>query len=158
MADEQVRRAQQWVNQTYGAVPGYVAAPENGRTGWPTMYSLTRALQHEAGLSAEQLSDTFGPTTLARVTSTFGEIGEASPQNVITLVQCGLYCKGYDGDGLSGLYGSGTGGSVESMRSNMGFMDGKTTLSPKEFKALLTMDAYVVVETARRRCGPYNNG
>jgi peptidoglycan hydrolase-like protein with peptidoglycan-binding domain len=146
LVDQWVLNAQRWINRTYGSVPGYVRSPEDGRTGWSTMYSLTRALQHELGLNADQLSDTFGPTTLSLVISKYGEIDEKSPQNIITIVQCGLYCKGYDGDGLSGAYTSGTGKSVLSMRSNMGFTDGKTTLSPKEFKALLTMDAYVVVE------------
>lgn len=31
----------------------------------------------------------------------------------------------------------------------MGFGDNKSTISPKEFKALLTMDAYVVVSGGR---------
>ena len=146
MVDQWVLNAQQWVNSQYGAVPGYVPAPENGKTGWPTMYSLTRALQHELGLSASQMSDSFGPTTLALVTSQLGNIGPASPQNIVTIVQCGLYCKGYDGSDLSQVYDGQTATSVGQMRQNMGFADGVNSLAPKEFKALLTMDAYVVVE------------
>lgn len=144
--DEWVLEAQRWVNRTYGPMPGFVRAPEDGRTGWPTMFALTRALQIELGLSGSQLSDTFGPTTMSMLTSRFGDIEPGDPANVVRLVQCGLYCKGYWGESLSGLYGVTTGDSVQQMRANMGFTDGRRTLAPKEFKALLTMDAYVVVE------------
>ncbi|TCO62899.1 putative peptidoglycan binding protein [Actinocrispum wychmicini] len=141
-----VWHAQQWVNTVYGAVPGFVPAPEDGHTGWPTMFALTRALQIELGLSGSQLSDTFGPTTMSLLTSKFGDIGPGKPEKVIRILQCGLYCKGYWGDQLSAIYGDATGDSVAEMRRNMGFTDSRRTLSPKEFKALLTMDAYVVVE------------
>lgn len=56
--DERVLEAQRWVNATYRTVAGYTPAPENGQTGWPTMYALTRALQHELGLTT--LSGTYG--------------------------------------------------------------------------------------------------
>lgn len=144
--DEWVFNAQQWVNSTYGSHPGFVPAPETGRTGWSTMFALTRALQIELGLSGSQLSDSFGPTTLSLLTSQFGDIDMDAPPNVVRIVQSALYCKGYPGEQISGTYGPGTGFSVMTMRNNMGFSDDRTTLAPKEFKALLTMDAYVVVE------------
>lgn len=144
--DEWVLEAQRWVNRTYGGYAGFVRAPETGRTGWSTMFALTRALQIELGLSGSQLSDTFGPTTLSLLTSRFGDIGPGKPANVVRIVQCGLYCKGYWGEELLGEYGVVTGDSVQQLRENMGFTDGRRTLAPKEFKALLTMDAYVVVE------------
>lgn len=144
--DQWVLNAQQWVNRTYGGRPGFQPAPENGRTGWATMFALTRALQLELGLSGSQLSDNFGPTTLSLLTNNIGNVGPGAPRNIILIVQCGLYCKGYHGDGLSGEYAGVTENSVLSMRRNMGFTDDRSTLSPKEFKALLTMDAYVVIE------------
>ena len=61
MADEAVRAVQKWLNKTYGSVPGFVAAPENGQTGWPTIYSLRMGLQHEIGISA--IGEGFGETT-----------------------------------------------------------------------------------------------
>ncbi len=61
MADEAVRAVQKWLNKTYGSVPGFVAAPENGQTGWPTIYSLRMGLQHEIGISA--IGEGFGDTT-----------------------------------------------------------------------------------------------
>jgi hypothetical protein len=49
--DEWVLAAQRWVNQTYSGTPGFVPVEETGRTGWPTMFALTRALQIELGLN-----------------------------------------------------------------------------------------------------------
>jgi peptidoglycan hydrolase-like protein with peptidoglycan-binding domain len=144
--DEWVLHAQQWVNSVYGSVSGFVPTPETGRTGWSTMFALTRALQIELGLHGDQLSDTFGPTTMSLLTSRFGDIGPGKPTNVVRIVQCAQYCKGYWGDQMSGVYSDATASSVLEMRRDMGFIDGRNTLSPKEFKALLTMDAYVVVE------------
>ncbi|WP_405389907.1 hypothetical protein OG596_19665 [Streptomyces sp. NBC_01102] len=43
MAGDKVLEAQKWVNSTYGAVSGYVRCPENGQTGWSTMYALVIA-------------------------------------------------------------------------------------------------------------------
>jgi peptidoglycan hydrolase-like protein with peptidoglycan-binding domain len=147
LVDEWVLHAQQWVNAVYTSRDEkFVAAPENGRTGWSTMFALTRALQIELGLRGDQLSDSFGPTTMDRLVNQFGDIDPGTPVNVVRIVQCGLYCKGYWGDQLSGDYSPTTGDSVLEMRRNMGFTDERRTLSPKEFKALLTMDAYVVVE------------
>jgi len=39
MADEMVLTVQKWLNKTYSGTAGYEHAPENGRTGWPTIYS-----------------------------------------------------------------------------------------------------------------------
>jgi peptidoglycan hydrolase-like protein with peptidoglycan-binding domain len=146
LVDDKVLAAQRWVNATYGAKPGFVKAPEDGRTGSPTMSALTMALQIELGLSGAQLSPTFGPTTLSLLTSKFGNIGAGKPANVIKIVQSGQYCKGYDGANITGTYGTATKAAVLAMRKNMGFTDTRDTVAPKEFKALLSMDAYVIVE------------
>ena len=63
--DELVQRAQRFINTQYsnGATLGIAALDADGRTGWPVMYALTRALQYEMGISP--LSNWFGPTTLA---------------------------------------------------------------------------------------------
>lgn len=63
--DVKVLQAQKWVNSTYAAVSGYQKCPETGMTGWSTMYSLTRALQHELGIAT--LSDSFGGSSQMRV-------------------------------------------------------------------------------------------
>ncbi|RLK61783.1 glycoside hydrolase domain-containing protein [Actinokineospora cianjurensis] len=142
MADIKVLEAQQWVNATYGAVPGYVRCPEDGRTAWSTMFSLTRALQHELGITA--LSDSFGPTTLSLLTQR-GNVGPGySKPNIVRIVQHALFCKGYWGGTVNGVYGQQTLTAVTQLKSDMG-LGGDGTVPPKVFKALLTMDAYVLL-------------
>ncbi|WP_158850146.1 glycoside hydrolase domain-containing protein [Saccharothrix deserti] len=143
MVDQKVLEAQQWVNATYGAVPGYTRCAEDGRTGWPTMHSLTRALQHELGITT--LSDSFGPTTLAKLTER-GPVGPGfADPNIVRIVQHALFCKGYwAGETTSGTYGATTQNAVVRMKADCG-VTAAGVLQPKWFKALLTMDAYILV-------------
>ena len=108
------------------------------------MYALTRALQLELGITAT--SDTFGPTTLSTLASKYGLVSSTAPANIIKIIQSGLYCKGYYGEDISGVWGAVTTNSIAQLRTNMGFTEVSNLVSPKVFKALLTMDAYVVVE------------
>ncbi|MCI1820634.1 hypothetical protein AB6889_16985 [Carnobacterium maltaromaticum] len=61
MVDQMVLSTQKWLNKTYKNVQGFGSVPENGKTGWPTIYGLIRGFQHECGIT--ELSDNFGPTT-----------------------------------------------------------------------------------------------
>ncbi|MFB6839160.1 glycoside hydrolase domain-containing protein [Streptomyces sp. NPDC056361] len=149
MADEKVLDAQKWVNATYGAVAGYVRCPEDGRTGWSTMNSLIMGLQHELGITPVVAS--FGPTTMAKVQA-LGDIGFGWNQNsnIVRIIQHGLFCKGYWGANGFGEFGAVTTEAVKSLRVNMGLPDGGTgtaggQVTPKIFKCILNMDAYVVV-------------
>ncbi|WP_433796660.1 glycoside hydrolase domain-containing protein [Actinoplanes sp. CA-252034] len=144
MADPRVLEAQQWVNATYRAVPGYVPCAETGRTGWATMYSLTRGLQHELGITA--LSDSFGPTTLARLEQR-GPIGPGFPNtNIVKIAQHGLFCKGYyAGDTTTGTYGIYTQNAVRELQTNAIGATGFNDITAKWFKAILNMDAYVLL-------------
>lgn len=139
-----VLEAQQWVNATYAGVTGYNKVTENGVTGWSTMYALTRALQHELGITA--LSDSFGPTTLAALAAHGGiTLGEKN-QNIVKIVQSACYCKGYGASGINGQFDLPTQMAVTSLMSNAGLGDALGgVIQPKVMKALLTMDAYVVV-------------
>ncbi|HEX5198934.1 glycoside hydrolase domain-containing protein [Paractinoplanes rhizophilus] len=145
MADEMVRRAQLFINTTYEGVPGIPQLDVDGKTGWATMYALTRALQHELGITA--LSNNFGPATLAALEARFPVLESGAPGNVVRIVQSGLYCKGYDGGDISGLYDERTAAGVADMKTNMGVAGVYPRgVVPKVFKALLTMDAYVLIE------------
>ncbi|MFC7261231.1 glycoside hydrolase domain-containing protein [Streptomyces lutosisoli] len=149
MADEMVRRAQQFVNRTYPNMLGIPALDENGQTGWPTMYALTRALQYELGVST--LSDTFGPTTLSTLASKFPKLNASTTPsaNFARIIQSALYCKGYDGGDIDGKYNSRVESSVAKLKTDMG-VDGLFPggdLIPKAFKGLLNMDAYVTVNS-----------
>ncbi|AUY52491.1 glycoside hydrolase domain-containing protein [Streptomyces sp. CB01881] len=142
--DAKVLEAQKWVNSTYGAVSGFVRAPEDGKTSWATMYALTRALQFELGITT--LSNSFGPGTLSALAAR-GDIGPAEKNaNLVKIIQGACYCKGYEPGGITGTYTAGTGKAINSMMGNAGLgARANGNLSPKVFKALLTMDAYVVV-------------
>jgi peptidoglycan hydrolase-like protein with peptidoglycan-binding domain len=141
-----VMAAQKWVNATYAGVSGYVAVDENGRTGWSTMYALTRALQHELGMTA--LSNTFGPGTLSALTARGGVLDTESNGNIVKIVQSACFCKGYNAGAIDGAFGNTTLAGVTNMARNMGVYSGDLNLrviSPKVMKAMLTMDAYIVV-------------
>ena len=57
MADAMVLEVQQWLNATYGNVSGFEAAPENGLTGWPTIYSLRMGLLSSRSLYRSDYSN-----------------------------------------------------------------------------------------------------
>lgn len=140
--DQMVLKAQQRVNSTYGGVTGYVPCPENGQTGWSTVHSLTRALQVELGITA--LSDAFGPTTTSLMQA-FGPVGPGTTnKNMKTIVEAALYCKGYNGGAIDGTFAGYTQSGVSQMKNDMGFAYGPS-VTPKEMKSLLTMDAYVLI-------------
>jgi peptidoglycan hydrolase-like protein with peptidoglycan-binding domain len=149
--DIRVFEAQEWVNAICYGVPGYNPAPEDGETGWSTMFAFTRALQHLLGITA--LSDTFGNGTLSALTSQFPVIGESTPtpgnpattaSKVVGIMQAALWCKGYWSAADFGVWNVDTGNSLESINSRIG-LTASRNLTPKVFKSLLTMDAYVVV-------------
>ncbi|MDC0768631.1 glycoside hydrolase domain-containing protein [Streptomyces sp. HD] len=146
MADELVLRAQRFVNRTYGDKIG-MTVEENGRTGWSTMYALTRALQWELGISP--VSDSFGPTTLRTLTQKFPRLNATTvpSANFCRIIQSAMYCKGYDGGDIDGIYNENVQAGISRMKRDMG-VDGVypgSDLTPKVFKGLLNMDPYVVV-------------
>ncbi|MGY0233874.1 glycoside hydrolase domain-containing protein [Longispora urticae] len=149
MSDEMVLRAQRFINTTYanGATLGIPRLEENGQTSWDTMYALTRALQHELGITS--LSNTFGPTTLSTLRTKYPSLNAATVPSWIfcCILQSALYCKGYDGGGIEGIYDSRTEAAVAKLKLEMG-VDGAfpgSSLEPKVVKALFNMDAYVTV-------------
>lgn len=147
MADEMVLAAQKFINETYEGVTGIPQVEENGLTGWPTMYALTRCLQYELGITT--LSDNFGTTTLSTLTSRWPSIDAATAPsaNVVRIIQSGLYCKGYDGGGIDGVYSDRVAAAVEQLKANAGVdsVYPGDAMVPKLFKALLNMDAYVTI-------------
>ncbi|MEU5439004.1 glycoside hydrolase domain-containing protein [Streptomyces sp. NPDC020719] len=146
MADEMVLRAQKFVNSVYGQRIG-MTVTEDGRTGWNTMFALTRALQYELGIT--ELSNSFGPTTLAKLGEKYGKLDETTipSADFCRIIQSALYCKGYDGGDIDGKYSSRVQAAVAKLNENMGV--GGTypgsSLWPKVVKGLFNMDAYVSV-------------
>jgi peptidoglycan hydrolase-like protein with peptidoglycan-binding domain len=142
--DANVLAAQQWVNATYTGVPGYNRIAEDGSAGWQTMYALTRALQHELGITA--LSDNFGPATLSALTA-HGPIGPGETnRNLVKIVECAAFCKGYHPGGITGVFGTQVAAAVAALMTDAGLaerIDGK--VAPKVCKSMLRMDGYTLV-------------
>jgi peptidoglycan hydrolase-like protein with peptidoglycan-binding domain len=146
--DYRVLEVQEWLNSTYGTRVGFDIVPETGKTGWSTMYGLTKALQVELGISA--LSTNFGAGTLSALATQYGNIGSTSKgtnlSRIVRIIQGALYCKGYNPNGIDGIYGNGCTTAVNKIKTDMGFpVTSPGTVTPKVFKALLTMDAYVTL-------------
>ncbi|MEU2771238.1 glycoside hydrolase domain-containing protein [Streptomyces diastaticus] len=144
MADEKVLEGQKWVNATYAGVSGYVKCPEDGRTGWSTMYSFIMGLQHELGISPVAAS--FGPTTMSKLEAYKSIPDGEENKNIRYIIRYGLFCKGYWGEYRDTFNAD----ALEAMKKNMGiWQEGQDawnrSVQAKVFKALLTMDAYVVV-------------
>ncbi|KLA23600.1 glycoside hydrolase domain-containing protein [Bacillus cereus] len=146
--DQMVLAVQQWVNETYQGRKGFNPAPLNGKTGWSTMYALTRALQIELGIATP--ADHFGGGTISAYTS-WGEMElskvpvDQKGQNIVRILQGACYCKGYNPGGFTGTFGEGTRAAVIKLQTDAGLpiRDGK--VYHYIFKAFLTMDAYVLV-------------
>lgn len=146
MTDEKVRLAQRFVNSVYGPRIGMMVN-EDGKTGWNTMYALTRALQYELGIP--ELSNSFGQTTLSKIAEKYGKLDETTipSADFCRIIQSALYCKGYDGGEINGTYHSRVKAAVTKLNQNMG-VDGTypgSSLWPKVVKGLFNMDAYVSV-------------
>ncbi|MFB7560933.1 glycoside hydrolase domain-containing protein [Streptomyces brevispora] len=144
MADAKVLEGQKWVNATYAGVSGYVKCPENGQTGWSTMYSFIMGLQHELGISPVVAS--FGETTMSKLVA-YKSISDGDQnKNIRDIIRYGLFCKGYWGESGDTFNAD----ALESMKKNMGIWQSgqdawNRSVQAKVFKALLTMDAYVVI-------------
>lgn len=142
--DEKILAGQQWVNRTYAKVPGYVPCEENGRTGWATINALTMGLQHELGI--DPVVPNFGEGTLAALAAR-PPVGPGEPNpNLCNIVQHGLFAKGYWGGDGDGVFSAVTATSVARMAGDMGVLapGEKQDVTPKIFRALLSLDAYVV--------------
>ncbi len=144
MSDPMVLTSQTWLNNTFGGVDGYIACPENGITGTATVDSAIMGLQHL--LLIDPVVPSFGPLTWSELQN-YGSIGVDSSTDMITLAQCALYCKGYDGSALSGEYDSRTLAAVDKLQEDIGYSSEVVTgtLFPKLFRFVLDTDPAVLI-------------
>lgn len=84
---------QRWLNQEYGKVSGFGSIPENGKTGWNTVYGLLWALQHELDITS--LSNNFGPSTSSKYSANPLSHKDGVTDKKYVILQCALWCKGY---------------------------------------------------------------
>ncbi|MET7040678.1 hypothetical protein WBZ18_14705 [Clostridium botulinum] len=138
--DQMVLETQKWLNKTYqGRIP---ALTEDGITGWSTIQALTRALQLELGLTSDGL---WGPSTEQKCPTINSNTGN---KNIITILQCGLFCKGYDGGGIDGNFTTRTSAGISNLKKDAGLSDTSGSATPLIFKVLLsTMDGFVLAST-----------
>ena len=142
-----VWETQRWCNATYTNAPGYKRCPEDGRTGWSTVLSLTQGLQHELGISPTVQS--FGPGTFNAVRARNKLPNQESNANLVRLYNGALWCKGY---WTSRDLGAWTGDSQEALQTvyshaglNYGDTAERTRMWPHVVKALMRMDQFRLV-------------
>ncbi|MFS0785018.1 glycoside hydrolase domain-containing protein [Shouchella sp. 1P09AA] len=147
--DPWVRSVQQWVNGTYEGRTSFENPIDvNGRTGWTTVYALTRALQLELGITSPV--NNFGPSTQSAYRA-FGELEEGDgaeffedekTHNILRILKGAMICKGYDPGGFNGYFNEVTKSSIQNLQRDAGLpiQDGKVYVHVMQ--ALLTMDAY----------------
>lgn len=144
--DERVAEVQQWLNDTYGKYEPsgrFNTVEVNGKTGWPTIYALRRALQIELGI--EETSDAFGPTTYSKCPS----VNQGSEGNIVYIIQGGLWCKGYSPGGFTGYYGNGTYDAVKKLKADMGFPTASGNMNRDIMRGLLDMSAFTLLPGGR---------
>ncbi|MGH1325452.1 glycoside hydrolase domain-containing protein [Bacillus pretiosus] len=143
--DPAVFAVQTWVNLKYGKVAGFQPAPLNGKTGWSTVYALTRALQIELGITS--LADAFGPTTASKYKQwgemTLGQVPrDAKGKAIVQILKGAMYCKGYNPGKFDDVFDEKTKNAVVSLQKDAGLPVTDGTVYDYIFKAFLTMDAY----------------
>lgn len=112
--DSTIKSIQSWLNDEYGA-----GLAVDGYYGPKTHKALVKALQHEfnvqlgAGLAEDGI---FGPATKSKCPN----IRKGMSGNITKLIQCMLYCRGYDPNGIDGIFGSGTESAVKAFQRDNG--------------------------------------
>jgi peptidoglycan hydrolase-like protein with peptidoglycan-binding domain len=150
MGDPLVLKAQQWVNKTYkDKHPDFFTVEENGKTGWDTVNALIRALQIELGIGS--LANNFGPGTsreFERIANTL-KIGGKYNKNIVKILQCGFWCKGYDAFDQNhfGDFTEFTEGAINKLQVDCGLANHPTEQTGRVnamlMKAILDMKAFV---------------
>ncbi|MEL3986628.1 glycoside hydrolase domain-containing protein [Bacillus velezensis] len=147
--DEMVLETQQWLNETYKDRHGYNKVPENGKTGWDTIYGLTRALQIELGIS--EPADNFGPTTQRLFKPLKKQAPDSKPTNMNYILQGALWCKGFNPGGFSGVFYENTESAVKEFQKAAGLTKQDGIVTALIMKALLDMSAFRLVEGGDKR-------
>lgn len=155
--DVMVYETQKWLNNNYTGKPGYItldlsdAGGIKGRTGWTTIYALTRAFQIELGIT--ETAPNFGPTTRQRFQERFKngiqqqDDNATSEDNIYGIIQGALWCKGYStgASSITKQFKSGTGQAVYLLKKEAGLSDTSTTVTLNVMESLLSMKQFRLV-------------
>lgn len=142
--DSRVTEVQEWLNETYGAQSWFTKLTVDGMTGAGTCKALCKALQYEIGV--KNVDGVIGAGTLA-VCPTIG--ATVTNTNLIKIIQCGFYCKGYECGGITGHYGVAVEIAAQKFKMDAGFDVGNGELQPIFIRALLNTDAFVLVKNGK---------
>ena len=152
IGDPMVYLTQKWLNQEYGDVEGFGSVTVNGKTGWNVVYGLTRALQHELGIT--ELANNFGPTTSALYAQNPLRRQDGVTDRKYAILQGALWCKGYNPgyylteDPETGVvsfkevFNASVEAAVISLKEDAGFINPDGVVTPNLMKALLSMDSF----------------
>ncbi|AKL85326.1 YbfG [Bacillus atrophaeus UCMB-5137] len=147
--DEMVLQTQEWLNETYGGKHGYNTVEENGKTGWQTIYGLTRALQIELGIS--EPADNFGPTTQKLFKPLKRQAPDSEPNNMNYILQGALWCKGFSPCAFTGVFFEQTENAVKKFQKAAGLTTQDGVVTALIMKALLDMSAFRLVPGGNSR-------
>ena len=104
MSDSNVKKAQVYLNSMFGGHSEWVKLEENGNTGTATIKGIIRAFQIQNNVA---VAGVVGPATLAKMKA-LPKISKMSPSDTplinVCLIQCALFCKGYNAGGVTGIY------------------------------------------------------
>ncbi len=155
-SDPYVLNVQKWVNDTYRGKTGYTEIPENGKTGWTTIYALLHALQIELGITAT--ADNFGSSTISKFNAKYPngvqqqDDDDTTKRNIYGIIQGGLLCKGYAigaNTPTCNFYG-GTGAAVKNLKEDAGINASSSTVTLNIMKALMSMDYFYSYDTSTK--------
>lgn len=143
--DQMVLETQQWLNKTYGGVSGFGSVTEDGLTGWGTVYGLTRALQHELGITG--LVNNFGPTSKQKFNNIASTIVVGYTGNIAYIIQGGFWCKGITPGEFDGKFSADTASAVTTMKTKAGLADTSSAVDGNFMAALLNMSSFDLLTT-----------
>ncbi|MCR5609941.1 MAG: DUF1906 domain-containing protein [Lachnospiraceae bacterium] len=136
-----VVEAQQWYNATYTGKKGYVEIDEENTTNEETQEALVRALQIETG--NDNPDGVFGMDTEENCPVI--ENSDSASENVIRILQYGLYCKGYEAGVVDGNYNYQTKRAVKKLQTDVG-LNADGVVTPQIFKSVLSQDVMKLAE------------
>ena len=119
--DANIVAVQTYLNSMYGHRSEWVNLVVDGATGTNVMQGIIRAFQIENGMFS--ITGTVGPITIG-VMKSLEQISLMDPNgpisNNVALIQCALFCKGYNAGGITGIYYNAGVAAVSSMQSDAG--------------------------------------
>lgn len=154
--DPFVLNVQKWLNNTYRGKTGYTEIPENGKTGWTTIYALLHALQIELGIT--DTADNFGAGTEAAFKKYYPNgvkeqvSSDMTKKNIYGIIQGGLLCKGYaiGANTPTCNFYAGTGSAIKKLKSDAGINASSSTVTLNIMKALMSMDYFYSYDTSTK--------